>query len=386
MNVQELTIFTGITHAINQFITLDSKDREEYMKHCNVVRQSIDTELKNNSDLYKKISNGFEYAGSYRDNLKVSKPNEYDLIMKMKLPLSPDKVIVKPDKAGYLTINVKNLLEEMAKIPTMTEAHKELAKMTDKFGYLLQNKWLAWLESKIHNSVTSVKQLLASEYTLKHEKHGPAQTLNVTSKRDSHISFSIDFVFGITFDLSKWIATRKPPKLAKEEDKFYMAIPKPNKLNPGEENRLWIASYPAQDNVIIHNKNRLKDAIRFIKKIRDTQVLPNLKSYYIKTVVMLETDKRPDSYWNSSFDIVLKDMLNATIQRFEEKKIPSYWNKNFNIIEGLNDGQRQAIISKLKKVKRTWDTVVVKEKIMETILSPHEVEILSTTINVCGKI
>uniref|UniRef100_A0A1B0CIL0 Uncharacterized protein n=1 Tax=Lutzomyia longipalpis TaxID=7200 RepID=A0A1B0CIL0_LUTLO len=372
--------------SINNFITLKSKDRANYMHHCRRVMSVVLNSLGNSSDLFKKMSNGFEFSGSYRDNLKISLPDEYDINLKMKLPFGEDKVKVSSvhDKPGYVKINVKDLLEDMKTATGMQEAYKELSKLCDTSGYLLQNLWLNWFESKLSKCFGDIQTILRDEYYLYISKSGPAKTIIVSSVRDGS-KFSIDFVIGIVFGLTKWMATRRIPNSLKNEDHYWMAIPKPNKTDtPGQNNPTWIASYPAQEHNIIHNSNRLKDSIRFIKKLRDRRQIQNLKSFYIKNVVMLEVDKRSSNYWNSPLADVLKDMLRAIIEHVEKGIIPSYWNNQNNLIGSFSSEQKRDMADKLKNIERIWTTSLDKEKIMRTILTDEEIRQLETNPSYAG--
>ncbi|XP_055715105.1 cyclic GMP-AMP synthase-like receptor isoform X2 [Phlebotomus papatasi] len=380
--MSSLTDFNTMFHDLNRFITLQSgklSDRKKYMGHFTIIMNAICNDLKERSELFKRMYHGIDYSGSYRDNLKVGKPNEYDINIKMKF-VKPDKVIVGSAKPGYLKINITELLEEMKMLTGYDRAVKELTKLINSEGLLLQNKWMAWSEGIITSTFAKVKQDLSAEYNMSHSKQGPAHTIKVASITDYTVTFSIDFVFGIMLDLTKWIATRPIPESIKTEDNYFTAIPKPNKTLIGQPNPLWIASYPAQDHNIMHDKNRLKDSIRFLKKIRDTQGIENLKSFYIKTVVMLETDKRPSLYWQNPIRTVLIDMLTAVINRLENGNIPSYWNKNFNIIGGFSQDQKNDMVRKLKKVKGVWENSLDKQTIISTILPLSETQILMDTM------
>lgn len=267
--MSSLEDFNTVFNKLNQFITLRSgqlSDREKYMIHLTIIMQAICNDLKERSELFERMYCGIDYSGSYRDNLKVGKPNEYDLNIKMKF-VKPDKVIVRSAKPGYFEIDVRKLLNEMKTLTGYCKAEKELTKLTNSEGLLLQNKWLAWSEGIFTLTFTKVKQDLSAEYHMSHSKQGPAHTIKVKSITDYGITFSIDFVFGIMLDLTKWIATREIPKSSKSEDDYFTAIPKPNKSLAGQPNPLWIASYPAQDHNIMRDKNRLKDSIRFLKVI-----------------------------------------------------------------------------------------------------------------------
>ncbi|GAB0099707.1 hypothetical protein DMENIID0001_155940 [Sergentomyia squamirostris] len=367
-----------ILKPINDFITLRSKERAEYMQHFVKVMKVVIDEVKKMSPLLNKMYKGFEFAGSYRDGLKVYKPDEYDLNIKLKLPLDvDDRVTIDGNsKPGFVRINIEKLLEVLPKFSGYNEVAKELGKLTNNEGYLLQNKVFSWFESILTRSWSNIESSLSS-YKLSVKKQGPAQTIQVTYQQDQNISFSVDFVVGLVFDANiRWIATREPPKNCISEEKYWIAIPKPMKSSDGNENgnAFWIISYPAQESKIIRNKNRLKEANRFLKKIRDRRNLKLLKSYHIKTVIMLEIQGKADSYWNSPLGTVLRDMLNAAIKRFDQQCIPSYWNKKFNMLEGWSPDQMAEVSKQLKAVKKTWDDFYDRDLVIKTILTDIELK------------
>lgn len=73
-----------------------------------------------------------------------------------------------------------------------------------------------------------------------------------------------------------------------------------------------------------------------MKKLRDTQVMDKIASYYIKTLFFLEIDLQPREFWNRSDDIVFMHMLRKFRAALDIGKIPYYWNRSQNLIEGLN--------------------------------------------------
>ncbi|GAB0099708.1 hypothetical protein DMENIID0001_155950 [Sergentomyia squamirostris] len=376
-----------ILKPINEFITLRSKERAEYMQHFVKVMKVVIDEVKKTSPLLNKMCKGFEFAGSYRDGLKVNKPDEYDLNIKLKLPLDvDDRVTIDGNsKPGFVRINIEKLLEVLPKFSGYNEVAKELGKLTNNEGYLLQNEVLSWFESVLTRSWSKIKSSLSS-YTLSVRKQGPAQTIQVIFGPNPSVSFSVDFVVGIVFDSSiRWIATRDQPWEFIPEERYWIAIPKPMKSQENGSrsgNAFWITSYPAQESKLIHNKNRLKEATRFLKKIRDRRSLKLLKSYHIKTVIMLEIQGKADSYWNSPLGTVLRDMLNAVIKRFDQQCIPSYWNERFNMLEGWSPDQMAEVSKQLKAVKKTWDDFYDRDLVIKTILTDDEIKDMKHEQNV----
>lgn len=74
---------TDLIHQLNGFITV--KEKKEYTQHYDRILSYFMNEMKTKDELFKLMYNGFKLSGSYASNLKVSKPNEFDTIIILKL-------------------------------------------------------------------------------------------------------------------------------------------------------------------------------------------------------------------------------------------------------------------------------------------------------------
>jgi len=79
---------------LNAFITLPNEERSVYTKTYDQVLNLFLTEMKTANLLFKTLSNGHILAGSYLDNLKISKPDEFDVNIQLKLPMHHSEIIV----------------------------------------------------------------------------------------------------------------------------------------------------------------------------------------------------------------------------------------------------------------------------------------------------
>lgn len=125
----------------NQFITLGQKDREIYTNHYDRIKMYLITEMKAKDELFRTSFNGIQLSGSYADNLRVTTPNEFDTIFKIKFPVDYSRIRVTeaPERPAYVQINLSNC--------DQTQLGKfKSEKIIDEEGYVLQNKLQAWIE------------------------------------------------------------------------------------------------------------------------------------------------------------------------------------------------------------------------------------------------
>lgn len=90
--IGRLENFEQVCQKINKFITVT--DRQLYTNHYDRVLYYVRDRLKEQNQLFRIMFNGFEKGGSYPDDLKVAKPNEFDTVVKLKWPLDASLIKV----------------------------------------------------------------------------------------------------------------------------------------------------------------------------------------------------------------------------------------------------------------------------------------------------
>lgn len=261
----------------------------------------------------------------------------------------PDPVVER-SRPGFVKINVGNGI----KTKWTTVEENSYKTLIDKDGYLLQDKVLGWLRTLIYGVVTnsnSVFRIENNEYKVKHSSNGPAVTLDITitkCQQGTSGNFSIDFVSALAFDFQKiWFADRKVPYLTA---KNWNAIAKPSKTVPSQ-NREWTCSYADIERGYLKDTHTLKQLIRIFKKIRDTQNLTNLKSYYIKVIFLHQRSKKDNDYWKQSLGVLFAEMFEILLKTVEERKLLSFWHNEYNMFAELQAIQLTDIFNKLKSIK-----------------------------------
>lgn len=233
-------------------------------------------------------------------------PDEFDLVIHLKFPEN-DKIIVKKDprRPGNVILNMTEVLNILQNQDHHKVTYTHLIKLVSSKNELMEDKLQDLITSamrKVLNSMGNKINVDGNITEVEYRRCGPAHTMFIDTR---NIKYSVDFVPAIKLNASQNI-------LGKEELKYFVkngsweAIPKP--LKPIEPNNIsFRASYYDSEFVMLKDKQRLKEVIRFMKKFRDNkQNMSNMKSYFIKTVLLWQVKEKPSDYWRTS---QLKDVL-----------------------------------------------------------------------------
>ncbi|XP_032451743.1 uncharacterized protein LOC100677797 isoform X1 [Nasonia vitripennis] len=163
--------------------------------------------------LFKDTYRNINYACSFFKGTKVGKPDEYDLDLRMRLPLNYPTLKVKQnhENYGYVKVKVEDDSKVIVRLPKWKTHSKILNEWLDNKGYLDKNKFRQWMEkvmSKTYDRLIKVDkdyELTVEDktYVLKqYKKSGPAFTIYVQPKDESeadHI-MNVDLVPCLEFE------------------------------------------------------------------------------------------------------------------------------------------------------------------------------------------
>lgn len=138
---------------------------------------------------------------------------------------------------------------------------------------------------------------------------GPAHTLYVSTVGRPELVFDIDMVFVLQLENEHWLSDRDID--AQVLQGRWNLVPKPYKpdTRSDEGDTYWICSYAEIERLYLRDKNKMKYLIRIFKKIRDTNELEHLKSFYIKTVFLLRDCQVKRDYWNKSANVLFPEVI-----------------------------------------------------------------------------
>ncbi|XP_055917386.1 cyclic GMP-AMP synthase-like receptor [Eupeodes corollae] len=363
----------SVYHILSKEINIDS-ERQRYTKLYDLIRKTILDGLKKN-DNFKTLFSNEKLCGSYADNLKVSKPNEFDIVIRLEFP-SKDYINIYPDNInkGNVFIDLTGVLTSLRRdVPKENNMHIFLSKLINTDGLFLENKFQQWFQSlmtEVLNKLNSTITHEDEEYKLKYRREGPAHNIVVQNIKENTPLFSIDFVPGFVFPIEKSVSSRVPCS------KLWEAIPRPLKAAGNSvqinNNPSFRTSYTDSERVLIAGKNQMKNALRLLKKYRDLRTnMKHLKSYYIKTLFLWINEDCDKSFWNRPiFEVML-----VVFQRLEESlldgKIQFFWHKELNLLQTVKSSQIKVMHCEVSKARRILEKAS-KQDILDLFLSAEE--------------
>ncbi|XP_037043927.1 uncharacterized protein LOC119079929 isoform X2 [Bradysia coprophila] len=358
----------------SRFISINKDVKTAFRQHYNNISDYMIQSMKERDNVFKELFQEVKLAGSYADEIKVTAPNEFDTLIILKFP-KPNPVSSVP---GFVTINISDGINKWR---TWVDGNEgKYRRLVDTDGFVIQDGVLDWLRVLVRDILGEQESILrvnGAEYYISQTNHGPAITLDVNVRSSTHGGigdFSIDLVPALQFQVhSKWVADKQAKSIVKD-CRFWNTIPKPNKLRL-HKNRDWICSYAEIERDLLNGRNRLKPLIRIFKKIRDKVKLENLKSYYIKTILLHQRLQKPDDYWNGTLSVLFLEMFDVILKHFQTKTLWSLWHNNYNLLSQLRENQIDAIYLNLKSIKDTMVKNLVNEKpdlIYKQILTSDE--------------
>ncbi|EDW61781.2 uncharacterized protein Dvir_GJ20118, isoform C [Drosophila virilis] len=339
-----MSLLEQILHATNADYININGDRQIFTNHYNVLRNSIYKTLQEEQPLGKWLC-GHKLGGSYADNLKITKPDEFDLVIHLVFPEN-DRIIVKKDprRPGNVTLDMTEVLNALEKQEHNQLSYTYLKKLVTNRNLLLEDK----MQNMIQGAVTRALNKMGKKIEVNgrvtpivYRRCGPAHTMFIN---DRDIKYSVDFVPAIRLIARQNIL--EPEQLRFFKDiRYWDAIPKP--LKPFEANNVsFRASYYDAENVMIKGKQKLKETIKFMKKFRDSkQNMNNLKSYYIKTLFLWQIKAKSDAYWSTK---TLKDILIDMCRELKTSlatsgrngKLLFFWDPKLDLFAAFTQRQR----------------------------------------------
>ncbi|XP_037041893.1 uncharacterized protein LOC119078461 [Bradysia coprophila] len=203
-----------------RIIRLDDYESDTNTKHLNNICAFLFEEMKENNEMFNKLFQAIVPAGSYPDDLKISQPDEYDLLIVLKFP-SPS---VERSRPGYVMINISKACQQDGWVIDNVDYEG----FVDNEGYLIQNKVLDWIRAVVRSTLTEHDNVIETDknsYEVYQSSNGPAVTLDVTVQSDD-TTFSIDFVGCLEFHSDEcWMSD------VRKSVGVWNAIPKPIKMN-----------------------------------------------------------------------------------------------------------------------------------------------------------
>ncbi|XP_022129203.1 uncharacterized protein LOC111003142 [Pieris rapae] len=362
-----------------EFISLKDKDLKKSQEVFNSVFEQVKQKMEEQCNYFSKYAKQVLYAGSVYDGIKVTKLDEFDMNIVIRLPINyddgEDGIILENAQPGFVKMKISRPFDNLDKQKDWENCHKVTRDWRDSDKYLLQNKFRQWLHSIIQKALNAMNNEVTVngvKYDLKYKSSGPAYTLNIENKTESFY-LDVDLVPVIRFMLPRWPKGYR--NIDDDKAKDWLVVPKPNKaLDAKEQNQCWRLSFQEQERKVMKNLKQLKVVIRLVKKLRDVLGLKYIASYYIKTLFLWKIQKiNDDKYWENNIGLIFKDMIDEFYKAVDNKCIPYFWNEKNNLIGAIKPTILKVYADKLNEVLKTINANDL-DKVPEYLLTSEELE------------
>jgi len=357
--------------------------REETREAIHRVLDILEPILKYVNEQDSRFSHEIQRAGSYACGLKVSKPDEFDFLVSVKS--LPNFVWVNDSRQRFYIFNTTGqICRTTVPLPSPPNGYHFVSFKNDRHD--VKQIWREDTKMKVDDDLIpfQVKSYLKGlvtqairvcdlrgEVIVNNRTNGPAITLRLRTGK----SVSIDLVAQVPANgrglppvtLRQWPRSHVwPPRNKVEEVKATGtdSVPK--------DNLYWQTSFGRCEKVLIDgidaDEGCRKQCLRILKKLREDhwsmngQGKPALSSYHLKTLLLWECEKYPQSSDWSRDKLGERVMgLVRQLKRWsEEKRCPHYFIESINLFA-----------DKYGKLKNEEGLDLVAEKLGEFIDDPQ---------------
>lgn len=344
-------IFDSLIQDVNRILSIDNNRKTEYVNSFIEVFGAIKKLIQESDPMFLKYKD-VKFSGSYANNIKIVAPDEFDMMLCMKLPNELELEILNCGYPAHVQLKAKNF-EAFKKTPQW-RTYKSLGLWMDHKHFILQTKFRQWFEGNIikilnrrKHSITGIPTITIGQrsYKLSEKKSKPAFTLNVTKLSDEGIQFDIDIVPCFSFEFPTWppIVKIKYAHMFDIKEWFVIAKPVEAEGRSFKRDRCWRIVFPGQEQRLLRDHYNMKIVLKLLKRFRDIHKLPYIKSYFINTIFMWEVTSRNENYWRNNTGFLFVAMLSKLHERIKSGEIPYFWDNRLNLLEKvtknqLNDG------------------------------------------------
>ncbi|KAJ2947141.1 hypothetical protein O0L34_g16498 [Tuta absoluta] len=399
-SIPKMPIITNIDSLLHdiylRYISLNDEDFERYYNVVHAIFLQLHSKMKEVDLYYKKYSSTVQFAGSHPDRLRINKPDEFDIDIVIGLPLSIKSNPINPSESdfileskdpGFVQLKVGVQFERLPQRDGNEWQNNRAAyEWKDDKNYLLRLKFSDWFKSVVNRALNEFVEnrtlppifyVAGVPYVVNKSESGPAMTMYIENLARG-FKLDVDLVPALRFPIDRWPINNNyrpvPPVCAGKD--YWMVVPKPNKggHTVHDKNRSWRVALHEQEAKLMYSNNNMKQAIRFIKKFRDTQNMKKIASYYIKTIFFWEIMERQNDreYWNNSPAFLFKAMLKKLHAYLVEGRIPYFWNKNNNLIGSVDRTTLNQYAIKVERLLVTLENPAEYRQVAKYLLTETE--------------
>ncbi|XP_054713086.1 cyclic GMP-AMP synthase-like receptor [Uloborus diversus] len=343
---------TILKEILREEIKMEDDLKKENKAILKDFLETFVSRMKSKDETFNLLYQRNYYTGSSFSGLRISRPDEYDINLVLKLPYSANDIEVQfqPQTPSFVKYKIKNPEKYQEKYGKLAPFIKD--------GYLMPKKLRTWIQGVVDKARVSY-QVPQKCKSLTPGSSGPAVTVYLNKENGDKID--IDLV--LTFECA---LKEKPPGIdgrvyerVKNKLQCFL-VPKsyqksnPSPINDQECDRLWRTHFPVAENDIINDKGCVKPVIKLLKLLRDKENWKILASYYLKTVVMWMVLSNPNQeYWREDkmgerFIEALKKLADYV----KNKKLPYFFSSKQNLLYKMGDVQSNNIFFRLTRIIR----------------------------------
>ncbi|XP_026842414.1 uncharacterized protein LOC6591157 isoform X1 [Drosophila persimilis] len=293
--------------------------------------------------------------------LKIAKPNEFDLVFKLRIPHYREIIVTRDSEMpGNVLLDITRVLQLLKSDPREDQQNirRLLKSLVNAQNFLIVEKLHHWLQSLFSRTLNRLDHRIVVDgkaSKLKYRTCGPAHTIEVEG-----MEYSVDFVPAIRLDAEQNVF-RTEQLNYHANIHYWDAIPKPLKKPLITESISFRSSFYDAEKAMLRGKHEnCRNVIKCIKKFRDVQTnLHNLKSYFIKTVFLWKIRFEPESYWYKPLTVILIDMFEELTDRLMHGRLDYFWDPKLNMLDIYSRNQTiemfrcvQGMSGKLRRVAK----------------------------------
>ncbi|XP_034481013.1 uncharacterized protein LOC117786757 [Drosophila innubila] len=181
-----------------------------------------------------------------------------------------------------------------------------------------------------YNQVT----IIGEKYKLNYELEGYGCSHTIVAKSPSK-TISFDFVPVFEFTYSQW-PLPDPASVSHNVRQCWNWFAVPQQKRPADD-RTFMVCAPHWEREMMKGNYNLKNILRLMKGMRDKHIreMPHLSSYMLKTVILLQLEKRPDTYWQKDLATLFVEMWTYLLLHFRDNNLPFFLAEDCNHFDRL---------------------------------------------------
>ncbi|XP_060832188.1 cyclic GMP-AMP synthase-like receptor isoform X1 [Bombus pascuorum] len=350
----------------SMFISLQIDEVKKVNEQLLPIIEMLINHMKSEDSLFEKMYKEIIFCGSFYKNTKIEAPNEFDLNITLKLPINYNYINCSSDRAGFVKISIEDNVQACATYTYKNLTNKEIRQLNKLISnnFVNPNTFRFWIKgiidrvmNKLQNVGNRYRLLTNNLYKayIKKSESGPAITLivNIPYKTED---IHVDLAPSLPFDI--YVIQRYIPEFDKLETcryKNWFAIPVPvrtdcNNSDSSLASLYWRTAFSLQENEVLAKCGRVKQVIRLLKKLRNTQNLKSIASYYIETTCLNKLTEIDININRISVTYLFFEMLKELQRVCEQRKLDYYWNKEYNLLSRIGEMEMYNIAQRLKNI------------------------------------